>query len=215
MKIPSKKILAFIFIIIVLSLMISIKKYNLDSDNVVEYLKDHTKVGWIIFVIFYAITILIPTIPVAPFMIAAGIFFSFWIGFALTLIGTMLGAMLSFVISRYLFHDYFHKQLSKTKYFKWTKIKDQNKLIKLVLISRLTPFIPFNLANYVLAMTKVKANNYFLTTLVGIIPAIIILVFVGIKIDEIVTLEWITVAIILTAVIATYFYKKSSKGTLA
>lgn len=206
MKIFTKrKIFAFVFFVIVLAIFILYKKYNLSSDSTFDYILAHAKIGWLIFIALYAGTVLILAIPETPFTIAAGILFPYWIGVSLVIIGTMIGSMAAFLVSRYIFHDYFHKKLAHTKYLKWTKIKDQNHLTKITLIARVTPFIPFNLSNYAFAMTKIKTNNYFTATLIGTLPAIFLLVFVGNKLEKIIQPEW-AMAFTISCIIVVLFY---------
>jgi len=204
-----RKVFAFIFIILVITSFMLYKKYHLSSDKAIDYVQDHAKLGWLFFIVFYAATVLIIAIPETPFTIAAGILFPYWIGVTIVMIGSIIGAMTAFLLSKYLFHNYFHRKLAHTKYLKWTKIKDQNKLTKLTLMARITPFFPFNITNYALAMTKIKPNNFFAATLVGILPGIFLLVFVGRKLEEVIPIEWIMVFSVLCIVFSLIYIFKS------
>ena len=211
MKITKRKVFAFVFFVIILSIFILYKKYNMSSDSAVDYIQDNAELGWIIFVVIYAITVLIIAIPETPFTISAGIIFPYWIGVVLVIIGTMIGAMAAFLASRYIFHDYFHRKLAHTKYLKWSRIRDQNKLTKIILIARVTPFIPFNISNYAFAMTKIKPNNFFISTLVGALPAIFLLVFIGNELEGFIQPEWV-ILFSISCIIFALFY--SFKGRI-
>jgi len=200
-----RKVFAFVLFVVILAIFILYKKYNMSSNSAIDYVQGHAKLGWLIFVILYAITVMIIAIPETPFTIAAGVLFPYWIGVGLVMIGSIIGAMTAFLISRYLFHDYFHKKLAHTRFLKWTKIKDQNHLTKITLIARVTPIIPFNLSNYAFAMTKIKPNNFFISTLVGILPAVFLLVFIGNKLEEVISPEW-AIAFTISCIVFALFY---------
>jgi uncharacterized membrane protein YdjX (TVP38/TMEM64 family) len=56
--------------------------------------------------------------------------------------------------------------------------------LKLVLLLRLCPVLPFNALNYMLGITSVKARDYIIG-MVGMLPGTLVYVFIGTTISDI------------------------------
>jgi uncharacterized membrane protein YdjX (TVP38/TMEM64 family) len=118
--------------------------------------------------------------PGAPTTLLAGSLLGKVNGITATLVGSYIGSSLTFLISRYLFRDWVEKKFLP----KYPKIKEYEKLLftdgfKTVLFLRLVPLFPFNALNYILGVTRVTFKEYFLGTLIGIIPGTIVYVYLG------------------------------------
>ena len=51
--------------------------------------------------------------------------------------------------------------------------------LKLVILVRLSPLIPFNLLNYALGVTRVRLRDYALGTFIGLLPVTLLYVYLG------------------------------------
>ena len=101
------------------------------------------------------------------------------------MIGATLGATLAFLIARYFARSFFEDIVER----KYPKIRDYDEKLEkngfmTVLIFRLIPLFPFNGLNFALGLTKVKTRDYFLATLIGIIPGTFAYVYLGNSIAE-------------------------------
>lgn len=56
--------------------------------------------------------------------------------------------------------------------------------LKLVILLRLSPVLPFNLLNYALALTRVSLRDYVLGSAIGMVPAITLFVYIGSLLEQ-------------------------------
>ncbi len=108
--------------------------------------------------------------PAAPLTILAGAVFGTAAATLWTTIGAGLGATVAFFISRFLLRGTVQKRLAAGG---WLTQLDQglaNQGFWYVLSTRLTPFLPFNVLNYLYGLTSVAPKTYILATFIGIIP---------------------------------------------
>jgi uncharacterized membrane protein YdjX (TVP38/TMEM64 family) len=119
-------------------------------------------------------------IPGTPLTLISGALLGTFWGSVVSIIGNTLGALLAFIIARYLLGNFIQDKLVK----KYPKIKEyENKLFQngflTIVFLRLIPLFPFNALNFILGVTRVSFKDYFLGTLIGIIPGTIAFVYFG------------------------------------
>ena len=115
-------------------------------------------------VIFMLIYILAPIIflPVTLLSIAAGVLFGPVIGTIYSLIGATIGSTLSFLISRYLLKDWVDKKSHQKVIMFQDLIKKEH--WKFIVLLRISPFLPFNIQNYILGLTDISMKSFFIAT---------------------------------------------------
>jgi len=93
--------------------------------------------------------------------------------------GLVAGAVIAFYIGRLGGKPIIDKLLGR----KWTARVDNwvsEHGTKAILITRLLPFIPFDLISYISGVTSLKARNYFIATALGAFPRTLLLALMGI-----------------------------------
>lgn len=119
------------------------------------------------FVAFFAIgTVLL--LPGSVLGLAGGLLFGPVWGTALNLAGGTLGAILAFVVARYLAGDWVTRRTGGRlqQIIKGVEAEGW----RFVVLVRLVPLIPFNLANYALGLTRISLVQYALATAVAMVP---------------------------------------------
>ena len=99
-------------------------------------------------------------------------------------IGAWIGAVIAFILGRYVFRE---KSESLANKYRITKALDRafkTEGLKVVILLRLCPLIPFTAFNYVMGITAVSFSAYAVGT-VGIIPGTVVYVFIGTTIGSI------------------------------
>lgn len=123
------------------------------------------------------LAILVSPIPSAPIAMAAGACFGHAWGTLYVVIGAEAGALAAFAIARMLgqavLHHWFGERLPAGL------IGSQNALTGIVLVSRLLPFVSFDLVSYAAGLTLLSAWRFALATLAGIIPTSFLLAHFG------------------------------------
>ena len=162
----------------------------------------------------------------APFALLAGFIFGKWLGTFILVIGMSTGA--TFL---YIFGNYFLKEIIKEKFlvkFKDLEIKFKKSEFVYLLVYRFIGGIPFALSNVLPCIFNVKIKNFFLATIIGIIPQVFLMVSIGSGLEKIikqnleaprvrdlilspdiyVPLTCFFLLIILTIILKKFFYKK-------
>ena len=144
-------------------------------------LRDHiTRLGtWgpLIVIGLMVLAILVSPIPSAPIAMAAGAAYGHVWGTLYVLLGAEIGALAAFGLARWLGGEtlklWFGERLSVGL------LGSQNALTGIVLVSRLLPFISFDIVSYAAGLTLLSSWRFAIATLVGIVPASFLLAHFG------------------------------------
>jgi uncharacterized membrane protein YdjX (TVP38/TMEM64 family) len=134
------------------------------------------------FVVLYA-ALIVATVPGTVVTIAGAAIFPLWATYGLVLAGAMLGASISFGIGRLLGRDAIRGFLEQSessaveKLREWTERIEENGLLAVAYLR--IAYVPFSLLNYAAPLTGVRFRDYFLGTLLGILPGSFVFVFMG------------------------------------
>ena len=117
--------------------------------------------------------------------VVSGIIFGPVIGFLISLFASTLGGTLALFSTRFLFHDLVKRRFS-------VHLDVINKGIEkegafYVFGLRMVPVIPFALMNLLLGLTSMRAPVFFVATLAGMIPILMVLAYTGSQIGNIET----------------------------
>ena len=123
------------------------------------------------------LAILVSPIPSAPIAMAAGACFGHAWGTLYVVIGAEAGALAAFAIARMLGQAVLHRWFGER--LPGGLIGSQNALTGIVLVSRLLPFVSFDLVSYAAGLTLLSAWRFALATLAGIIPTSFLLAHFG------------------------------------
>ncbi|MDQ3563503.1 MAG: TVP38/TMEM64 family protein [Pseudomonadota bacterium] len=134
--------------------------------------------GGVVFAAAYIVATVVLA-PGAPFTIAAGLVFGLGWGFPVVMVGATLGAALAFLAARYLVRDRIKGMIEKRPKFQAVDKAVTEEGWKVVLLLRLSPLVPFNLQNYFFGITQIKFWHYILATFVGIIPGVMLYLYLG------------------------------------
>lgn len=200
-----------LFIIIPLILLIGIimyflNKYLININNIRGLILSAKIFAPIIYIIAFSLVPL-TFFPDSLLAILGGSLFGLCKGGILTLIGALIGGSISFLISRFL-GDKFIKT-SKNEKLKNIQEILRDKGFLTILILRLIPLFPFDLISYGAGLTSIKYKDFFLGTLIGTIPGIIVFVNLGaqwISLDK--TSIYCSLTLLISFIIFSIFLKK-------
>lgn len=123
------------------------------------------------------LAILVSPIPSAPIAMAAGAAYGHVWGTLYVLLGAEAGALAAFGVARLLGHDtlrrWFGDRLSVGL------MGSQNVLMGVVLVSRLLPFVSFDIISYAAGLTVLSFWRFAIATLAGVAPASFLLAHFG------------------------------------
>jgi uncharacterized membrane protein YdjX (TVP38/TMEM64 family) len=118
-------------------------------------------------------------VPGAILTIGAGVLFGLVRGTVYVSVGATLGATSAFLIGRYMARDWVARKLHGKQQFKVIDRAVAREGWKIVGLARLSPIFPFNLLNYAFGLTDIPLKAYFLASWVGMIPGILMYVYIG------------------------------------
>jgi len=124
-----------------------------------------------------AFAILVSPIPSAPIALAAGALYGHAWGTLYVLLGAEIGALAAFGIARLVGYEVLRRWLGERLSLGW--LGSQNALMGLVFVSRLLPFVSFDVISYAAGLTVLSLWRFALATLAGILPASFLLAHFG------------------------------------
>jgi len=119
---------------------------------------------------------------VFPFMIlsgAAGIIYGLFWGTMISWLGEVLGAVAMFIFARYFFRKIIEGWIAKSSYLKQVDDYSAANGFKALLIARLLPLAPSGIITAVAAISRISFKDFFLATLIGKLPPVVIKVLLG------------------------------------
>ena len=134
-------------------------------------------IGPVTIIALMAIAVIINPIPSAPIALASGAGFGHTWGTIYVVAGAAIGAAGAFWIARLLGQELLVRLFGKKIMLGW--LGSQIILMALVFVSRLIPFLSFDLVSYGAGLTQIKAWRFLLATLLGLVPASFLLAHFG------------------------------------
>lgn len=148
-----------------------------DGNNLKQWIQQLGWIGPFVIIGLMTLAIIMSPIPSAPIALAAGAVYGHTLGTVYVVIGSELGAIIAFAVARL---------IGIVVLQKWTDIRltklvagSQNMLMGIVFISRLLPFISFDMVSYAAGITPLRFWRFAVATFAGIVPASFLLAHFG------------------------------------
>ncbi|MDX1542140.1 MAG: TVP38/TMEM64 family protein [Geminicoccaceae bacterium] len=124
-----------------------------------------------------AANIVVSPLPSAPILFAAGAAYGPWWGTFWVLAGAQIGSLMAFFLARWLGADVVQKWFGESPALRI--IGDQTTLAGIVFVSRLVPFMSFDLISYGAGLTPLAWWRFLIANVLGMLPMNFILVRFG------------------------------------
>ena len=195
----AKKIKLFIglsyIILITLFLFLFFSNFSLQEITSYEFIKKYRSYLidlknsnlFLLFIFFLLFTILwvFPFLGFgSPIALIGGFIFGKWIGTLVVVLGMSIGATFLYV-----FGNYFLKDLIRKKFlnkYKNLEYKFKNSEFYYLLIYRLIGGIPWQISCLLPSMFNVNIRNFFLATVLGVIPQMFLAVSIGSGLEKVI-----------------------------
>ncbi|MEO8717121.1 MAG: VTT domain-containing protein [Burkholderiales bacterium] len=149
----------------------------LDGHALRKFIMGLGMAGPIAIIALMIVAVLVSPIPSAPIALAAGALYGHTWGTGYIALGAELGALAAFGLARLLGQDalqrWFGSRLPNAR------LGSQNALMAIVFVSRLLPFISFDVVSYAAGFTTLTWWRFALATFAGILPASFLLAHFG------------------------------------
>ncbi len=123
------------------------------------------------------LAILISPIPSAPIALAAGAAYGHGWGALYVLLGSGTGAMAAFGVARFVGHQAVHRWFGSR--LSVGLAGSQNALMGIVFVSRMLPFLSFDIVSYAAGLTVLRFWRFAVATFAGIAPTSFLLAHFG------------------------------------
>jgi len=183
LSIPRWRLIGFLLVVAALALIYIL----LSQQGAIDFLADGTALRqWIQGLGFWGpltiiglmtVAIVMSPIPSAPIALAAGAAYGHYEGALYVLIGSELGAIVAFFTSRLLGPAVLQRWTDQ--HYLQRFLGSQNALMGIVFVSRLLPFISFDMISYAAGVTPLKFWRFAIATIAGILPASFLLAHFG------------------------------------
>jgi len=177
-----KTITGFVLVVVFAGLYLYLEQSGsintfFNQQSLQQIIDDYGQWGPLLIIIFMSGAIVMSPLPSAPIALASGAAFGHTWGTIYILIGAELGAIIAFSMARMLGYDVMRRRFGDRIKFKW--LQSENNLMLVVGVSRLIPFISFDIVSYAAGLTSLGYLRFALATLLGIIPASFLLAHFG------------------------------------
>jgi uncharacterized membrane protein YdjX (TVP38/TMEM64 family) len=175
-----KAVVAVGFVVVLLALAFGPMSETLtqfSGDRISEWVAAAGIWGPIVIVGLMTVAIVATPIPSAPIALAAGAAYGHTLGTVYIVVGAELGALAAFGLARFLGRDVLRRWFGDKVDTGW--LGSQNALTFTVFVSRLLPFVSFDIVSYAAGLSRLHFWRFGLATLAGIIPASFVLAHFG------------------------------------
>lgn len=131
----------------------------------------------LLYMALMALAVVITIIPSLPLDVAAGAFFGPLAGTLYSVLGATGGAVASFFIARFLGREFMARIL--TGHINFCTMCSDRLLTKVIFLSRLLPFVSFDILSYGAGLTMMSVRAFALATFFGALPLTFIYNYFG------------------------------------
>ncbi|WP_426349783.1 TVP38/TMEM64 family protein [Alloiococcus sp. CFN-8] len=182
----------FLGILAVAGYLYIYKNYGIfkTPDEVRNFVLGYGHYSSLVYLALQIMQIIIFFIPGEIIQIAGGYIFGTLLGGALSILGIIIGSSLTYIIAHSLGRKFVHKILSKNNIWILEKLealgeeeKDIKRLKGVVFFLYLIPGIPKDILGYICGISQITFKSFVLYSTLGRLPALIISLYFGEKLD--------------------------------
>ena len=176
----------------------------------------------------YVVAVVVATVlflPGSVSMMIGGFLFALLPGFLFATVGIAVGAQLAFLAGRMGARQWVEHKIAGNQRLKAIEKGLQEEAFLIVVLTRLSLVIPFNVLNYAYGVTAVGARVHFVATAAGMLPAVALYVYLGTlarDVGQILSGEatpsdlgyWIAVAGVVAIVVLTWAMHRAASRAL-
>ena len=212
-----KKLFPILIVIALLGIYFVLKNSALadlftDMELLIIRVKDLGVVGPLLVIGLMVLAIVFNPLPSAPIALAAGAVYGHSLGTIYIVTGAEIGAIVAFLIARVAGYEVSKKYLGNK--LSLNRFGSQKALMTVVFISRLIPFMSFDLISYMAGLSPLKLWRFAVATLLGLIPVSFALAHLGGEVVDADSSNLIGIILALGLVTAIpliiYFFRASS-----
>ena len=169
--IEDSKVIKFRFVISVTIIIIwSVIIFNILKD--ISFFLDWFEGLGTLAPLLFTLILIIGVVMVAPtpiMKVTAGALFPYWLAVVINFISSIVGGLLAFLLGRWLFRDSISKIVASDNRLQKIETAIGEESMRISVLVRLSPLIPDEWLNYIMASGPVTTRVFFLSTLPSIV----------------------------------------------
>ena len=150
-----------------------VKQLQQSPEAFQEYVSEHRITGSLLMMGMIMLQVIVAFIPGEPFELCAGFVFGWFPGTILCLAGSVLASALVFFAVRKWGIKIVGAFFSEEKISKFSFLKNEKKLNKIIFILFLVPGTPKDLLTYIVGLTPMKLSSFLILSTLARIPSVI------------------------------------------
>jgi len=196
------KLIIFAIIIILATLIFKFRSLLFNKENLISTIETLGIWGPIILITLIIIQGILSVFPVTLLFFAAGILYGGTFGSLYSIIGYTSGALLTFHLGKKYGRDIEKKWITKKKTEHFEKILKKKGSLA-VFLGRMLIVFPADTVSFAAGITRIETKKFIAATILGILPGILLITFLGTKFTSYLTNKWtlITIGIIFLVII--------------
>jgi uncharacterized membrane protein YdjX (TVP38/TMEM64 family) len=144
----------------------------------VDWGRLHPVLGPVLYM-FFVVLATVLFLPGSVAMMIGGFLFGFLPGFLFAALALPFGAQAAFEFGRWVARPWVRRKVANNRRMHAIEAALREQAFVIIVLTRLSLIIPFNLLNYAYGATSVKAATYWMATAVGMLPAVALYVYLG------------------------------------
>lgn len=170
--------LAMVIIFLVLVYALYVLPIAEPVTALIEWARAHRTAGAFVYVGCVVLATVL-FVPGSGSMMIAGYLFGLGLGTLVSAIAIALGAQCAFLMGRFVARDWVAKKVAGSPRLVAIEAGLREEAFLIVVLTRLSLVIPFNLLNYAYGITSVRAGVHLLATAVGMLVPVALYVYLG------------------------------------
>lgn len=146
--------------------------------RIATYARGTGAAGVAVFVTAYIVST-VAALPGSLLTLAAGFTYGPVAGLAVASPASVAGATAAFLMGRTFLRKFAERRIGESPLARAIDTAIEREGLKLVLLLRLSPLVPFNLLNYMLSLSRVRTGSYVLGSFLGMLPGTAAYVYLG------------------------------------
>jgi uncharacterized membrane protein YdjX (TVP38/TMEM64 family) len=146
--------------------------------EMLAWVQQHPVAGRLVYLVLFSVGSVL-MVPGSLLVMCGGFLFGLWQGFLLVSVATVLGALAALLVARGIGRAWVEDRLHNQQRLMALDKAVQARGLLVVMLTRMSLLLPYNLLNYAYGLSGVGIRPYVLGTWIGMLPAVALYVYLG------------------------------------
>ena len=218
---PRKQWVVLLLIMLLLWILWQLPEARHAYSNLLHWIEASGPLAPLVYIGLYVLACVF-LVPGSVFILGSGLLFGLFYGTILSWIAAMMTASIAFWLGRLGLRRMIANGWQEGRYWRAVERAVEDQGFRIALLSRISPFFPFPILNYLFGISRIRWSDYLLGSMLGEIPSTFFYVYLGagarlaIGTEEVSSLKWILYTVGLAAtLLVTWFLTRIARQEFA